>query len=147
MEKAERNQEIFNLYRNGISQAEISRRYGLSRGLVQNIIKKKKEKDNQAFQGLSVRANNCLTHYGIESPQQLSEIIGKYGLGFLWFIRNCGKGTSDEIAEYAKKNRLCEEKIEFPDVASKSDYEQLFEELRPIWQKKFLDKHRGAIND
>lgn len=90
-EKKSRNENIKIDRKNGMSYAEISRKYGISLERVRQICLKK-EYDGE-LKGLSLRVRYALNRAGVMSKQQLIEYLDEDGR---LFVRNIGaKGIAE----------------------------------------------------
>ena len=90
-EKKSRNENIKIDRKNGMSYAEISRKYGISLERVRQICLKK-EYDGE-LKGLSLRVRHALNRAGVMSKQQLIEYLDEDGR---LFVRNIGaKGIAE----------------------------------------------------
>ena len=95
-----RNLEIYYNRKYGYSYTELGRRYGLSKGRIEQICKAMQRKENAEgsdFADMTERTRNCLLRAGITTNLELHEFIDKNGEDGLYKVRNCGAKTLAEI--------------------------------------------------
>ena len=104
-----RNRELYNAHQAGVGMTEIGRRYGITRGRVEAIVKRiaameklKASPDHVCNHGItSVRALNALSNIHIEtlSDARRELAAGRLTISELRKVPNCGEVTIAEINE------------------------------------------------